>query len=227
MGQKVNPKSFRLGVTEDCDSIWYDFKSYSDKVYEDFVIRNFIKTELARAAVSNIQIKRKSDNIEVNVSSARAGVIFGKTGLDLDLIIDDLKKLINKQMLTINIIENKKPDSSAHLVASWICGQIEKRVPFRRAMKMAMQKSLKSGVNGVKVSCSGRLGGIEIARCEWYKEGKVPLHTLRAKIDYAFDEALTTYGKIGVKVWLYKGEKINHSPLINEGKNKNVKSKEN
>ena len=224
MGQKVNPKAFRLGVTEECDSVWYDIGNYSKKVYEDFLIRNFLKAELARAAVSNIQIKRKADTIEINVTSARTGVIFGKSGIDIELLTDDLKKLIKKTMVSINILENKKPDSSSHLLAAWICGQIEKRVPFRRAMKMAMQKSLKSGVNGVKVSCSGRLGGIEIARCEWYKEGKIPLHTLRAKVDYAFDEALTTYGKIGVKVWLYKGEKLTHSPKQMEGIKRNVKS---
>ena len=224
MGQKVNPKAFRLGVTEECDSVWYDLKNYSSKVHEDFIIRNFIKAELSRAAISNIQIKRKSDTIEINVTSARTGVIFGKSGIDIELVASALKKLIKQNMLSINILENKKPDSSAHLLASWICGQIEKRVPFRRAMKMAMQKSLKSGVNGVKVSCSGRLGGIEIARCEWYKEGKIPLHTLRAKVDYAFDEALTTYGKIGVKVWLYKGEKLVQTFTNMEGKKADVKS---
>ena len=224
MGQKVNPKGFRLGVTEESDSIWYDFDNYSEKVYEDFIIRNFIKKELSRAAISAIQIKRKSDNIEVVVHSARTGVIFGKSGIDIDLLSLDLKKLIKRDVVIITIKENKKPDSSANLLASWICGQIEKRVPFRRAMKMAMQKSLKSGVNGVKVSCSGRLGGIEIARCEWYKEGKIPLHTLRAKVDYAFDEALTTYGKIGVKVWLYKGEQLQTSSVNLEVEKNNVKS---
>ena len=224
MGQKVNPKGFRLGVTETSDSVWYDFENYSDKVYEDYIIRNFIKKELNRAAISSIQIKRKSDNIEVIVHSARTGVIFGKTGIDLDLLALDLKKLIKRDILVITVKENKKPDSSAKLLAAWICGQIEKRVPFRRAMKMAMQKSLKSGVNGVKVSCSGRLGGIEIARCEWYKEGKIPLHTLRAKVDYSFEEALTTYGKIGVKVWLYKGEQLNNTSFNLEGKENNVKS---
>jgi small subunit ribosomal protein S3 len=227
MGQKVNPKSFRLGITEECDSVWYDIKNYSSKVHEDYIVRNFLKTELSRAAISNIQIKRKSDNIEINVTSARTGVIFGKSGIDMELLTNDLKKLIKTNMVVINILENKKPDSSAHLLASWICGQIEKRVPFRRAMKMAMQKSLKSGINGVKVSCSGRLGGIEIARCEWYKEGKIPLHTLRAKVDYAFDEALTTYGKIGVKVWLYKGEQLKQSFSKIEGNKTNALSKKN
>lgn len=207
MGRKVNPKGFRLGFTEDWESIWYDFKNYDTKVFEDFKIRNFLKVELDRAGISEIKILRKADQLVVNVTVARPGLIFGKSSIDLNIITESLKKII-KRPLNISILENKKPDATAELIASWICGQIEKRVPFRRAMKMAIQKSLKSGVNGVKVSCSGRLGGIEIARCEWYKEGKVPLHTLRAKIKYAFDEALTTYGKIGVKVWLYKGEKI-------------------
>ncbi len=208
MGQKAKPKSLRLGITDDWDSIWYDTYNYNKKVLEDFKIRNYLKAEFSRAGVSSITVKRKSDQIEVNVHVARSGMIFGKAGLDIEFITADLKKKIKQTNLVINIIELKNPDTNAALIAAWICGQIEKRIPFRRAMKMAMQKSLKSGVNGVKVSCAGRLGGIEIARCEWYKEGKIPLHTLRAKIDYAFDEALTTYGKIGVKVWLYKGEKI-------------------
>tara|TARA_B100000427_G_scaffold101850_1_gene84046 strand:+ start:3558 stop:4220 length:663 start_codon:yes stop_codon:yes gene_type:complete len=208
MGQKTNPKALRLGITDDWDSVWYDFYNYSDKVIEDLTIRTFLKQELSRAGVSLINIKRKSDQLEVNVVCARPGVIFGKSGIDLDIVNEQLRKKIKQKNLILNIIENKAPDATAALISSWICGQIEKRIPFRRAMKSAMQKCLKSGVNGVKVSCSGRLAGIEIARCEWYKEGKIPLHTLRAKIDYSFNEALTTYGKIGVKVWLYKGEVI-------------------
>tara|TARA_B100000427_G_scaffold329816_1_gene348088 strand:+ start:3445 stop:4116 length:672 start_codon:yes stop_codon:yes gene_type:complete len=208
MGQKTNPKALRLGITQGWDSTWYDFYNYSDKVLEDFKIRNFLKTELSRAGVSLIDIKRKSDQLEINVVCARPGIIFGKTGLDLEVINEQLRKKIKQNNMVINIVENKSPDATAALISAWICGQIEKRIPFRRAMKSAMQKCLKSGVNGVKVSCSGRLAGIEIARCEWYKEGKIPLHTLRAKIDYSFNEALTTYGKIGVKVWLYKGDVI-------------------
>ena len=222
MGQKVNPKAFRLGITEEWDSTWYDSRNYSDKVMEDFKIRSYLKVELARAGVSRIQVLRKSDQLEINVSVARPGLIFGKTSLDLDLIKKELEKTLGKKF-GLNIIENNNPDATSALIAAWITGQIEKRIPFRRAMKMAMQKCLKSGVNGAKVSCSGRLGGIEIARCEWYKEGKIPLHTLRADIDYAFDEALTTYGKIGVKVWLYKGEKITKKGNVET----NVKPKEN
>ncbi|RAP26445.1 30S ribosomal protein S3 [Candidatus Marinamargulisbacteria bacterium SCGC AG-333-B06] len=208
MGQKTNPKALRLGITQDWDSTWYDFYNYSDKVLEDFNIRNFLKTELSRAGVSLIKIRRKSDQLEINIVCARPGIIFGKTGINLDIVNEELRKKIKKNNVVINIIENKSPDATAALIATWICGQIEKRIPFRRAMKSAIQKCLKSGVNGVKISCSGRLAGIEIARCEWYKEGKIPLHTLRAKIDYSFNEALTTYGKIGVKVWLYKGDII-------------------
>ena len=221
MGQKANPKALRLGITDNWDSTWYDFYNYYDKLLEDFKIRNFLKLELTRAGISSINILRKSDQLEVNVVCARPGIIFGKTGIDLEIVNEQLSKLINHKNLVINIVENKSPDASAPLIAAWICGQIEKRIPFRRAMKSAMQKCLKSGVNGVKVSCSGRLAGIEIARCEWYKEGKVPLHTLRANIDYSFNEALTTYGKIGVKVWLYKGDVIkkNKGKLV-----ENVKS---
>tara|TARA_B100000427_G_scaffold138364_1_gene115102 strand:+ start:3454 stop:4119 length:666 start_codon:yes stop_codon:yes gene_type:complete len=220
MGQKANPKALRLGITDDWDSTWYDFYNYSDKLLEDFKIRNFLKSELSRAGISSINILRKSDQLEVNVICARPGIIFGKTGIDLEIVNEQLSKLINQKNLVINIVENKSPDATASLIAAWICGQIEKRIPFRRAMKSAMQKCLKSGVNGVKVSCSGRLAGIEIARCEWYKEGKVPLHTLRANIDYSFNEALTTYGKIGVKVWLYKGDVIkkNKGKLVEDVK---------
>jgi small subunit ribosomal protein S3 len=208
MGQKANPKSLRLGISDDWESTWYDFYNYSDKVMQDYVIRNYLNNEFSRCGVSSIRINRKSDQIDVIVTVSRPGVIFGKNSMDLDLIRLDLSKKINVKNLVINILENKSPDATASLVASWICSQIERRIPFRRAMKSAIQKCLKSGVNGVKVSCSGRLAGIEIARCEWYKEGKIPLHTLRANIDYSLKKADTLYGTIGVKVWLYKGDVI-------------------
>ena len=213
MGQKVNPKAFRLGVTEDWDSVWFEEANYKNNILEDFKIRNFVKKELARSGVSKVKILRKADQLDVLVTVARPGVIFGKSNIDLELIIEELSHLINRK-LSIKIIENDNPDCTADLIAAWICGQIEKRVPFRRAMKMGMQKCLKSGANGVKILSSGRLGGVEIARSEGYKEGKVPLHTIRAIVDYSFKEALTTYGKIGVKVWIYKGEKLKNKETV-------------
>ena len=205
MGQKVNPKSFRLGISDEYDSVWFDLDNYSNKIYEDFQIRLYIKRELQRAGVIKIQILRKTEQIEVKVTVSRSGVVFGKKGLDLSVIKEDLKRKINSKII-LTVLQLENPDCSSKHISAWVCSQIEKRVPFRRAMKMAIQKSLKAGANGVKISCSGRLGGVEIARTEWYKEGKIPLHTLRAIIDYSFNEALTTYGKTGVKVWIYKGE---------------------
>ena len=215
MGQKTNPKVLRLGITEEWDSIWFDTYGYQKKILEDFKIRSFIKSELARAGVSKVQIFRKTANLEINVTVGRPGIIYGKSGIDLDYISEQLNKLIDKRAM-INIIENSNPDCTASLIAAWACNQLEKRVPFRRVMKMAIQKCLKSGANGVKICTAGRLGGVEIARTEWYKEGKIPLHTFRAIIDYSFDEAITTYGKIGVKVWIYKGEKLKNKEIIED-----------
>ena len=222
MGQKTNPRALRIGISDDSDSVWFDDREYGAKILEDFSIRNFLQKEFKVAAVSKICIFRKADQIEVNVHSARAGVIFAKNSIDIDVITEQLNHRI-KNKVVINIIENKKPDLTATLLAEWISAQIVKRVPFRRAMKMAMQKALKAGAKGIKVSCSGRLGGIEIARTEWYKEGKVPLHTLRAIVDYSFCEADTTYGKIGVKVWVYKGQDVQQSMHLNpRDKNENL-----
>ncbi len=208
MGQKVNPKALRLGFlgVDDWDSVWFDDKSYAHKVIEDSKIRKFLNTELVKAGVAKIQIKRKADHLDVYVSVARPGMIFGAGSIDLEVINKQLKKHIKIQNLVIHIVELKQPDTDATLLCAWICSQIEKRVPFRRVLKMAIQKSLKSGSKGVKVSASGRLAGIEIARTEWYKEGKIPLHTLRANISYSAQDSYTTYGIIGIKVWIYKGE---------------------
>ena len=173
---------------------------------EDLYIRDMIKSNFSRAAVSDIKIKRMSDYIEVIVKVARPGVIFGKSGIDLNFYKEHIVKKTGRRV-NIRIVEEKTPDKSSRLLSLWIAGQIEKRVPFRRAMKMAIQRAMKSGAEGVKVYCSGRLGGVEIARSEWYREGRVPLHTLRADIDYSFTEAITTYGKIGVRVWIYNGDK--------------------
>ncbi len=208
MGQKVNPKALRLGFigADDWDSVWFDDKLYSEKILQDAKIRKFLNSELNKAGVASIKIKRKADHLDIYVSVARPGIIFGAGSIDLEIISKEVKSLLNIQNLVIHIIELKQPDSDANLLCAWICSQIEKRVPFRRVLKMAIQKSLKSGAKGVKVSASGRLAGIEIARTEWYKEGKIPLHTLRANISYSAQNAFTTYGIIGIKVWIYKGE---------------------
>ncbi len=205
MAQKTNPKLLRLGIIKDWENTWFAEKEYPDNVLEDYYIRNILKKELSRAGISHLKIKRMSDYIEIIVKVARPGIIFGKSGIDLNVYKELFVKKTNKRV-NIKIVEEKAPDKSARLLSLWIAGQIEKRVPFRRAMKMAIQRSLKAGVEGVKVHCSGRLGGVEIARSEWYREGRVPLHTLRADIDYYFTEALTTYGKIGVRVWVYNGD---------------------
>ena len=221
MGQKVNPKALRLGIVDNWDSVWYDNYNYKNKILEDYQIRNFLTKELSRAGVSTIKIFRKAENLQIKADVARPGVVFGKSNIDVEFLLVDLKKLINQKNITLDIIETKNPDSNAHLLSAWISGQIEKRIPFRRAMKMAIQKCLKSGAKGVKVSCSGRLGGIEIARCEWYKEGKIPLHTIRSNVQYSLNEAHTTYGKIGVKVWIYHGDKHRSKGI------KNAQPKEN
>ncbi|MSR88418.1 MAG: 30S ribosomal protein S3 [Candidatus Margulisbacteria bacterium] len=205
MGQKANPKSLRVGIINDWDSTWFGLKNYGTLLFEDYQIRDLLKDAFNRAGVSHIQIDRKANLTEVKVYVARSGVVVGKKGLDVPVMKEEIKKRIGKDV-NIIIIDEKTPDINAKLLGEWIAIQLEKRTPFRRAMKMAVQKALKSGAKGIKVNCSGRLGGAEIARSEWSREGKVPLHTFRADIDYAFSEALTTYGKIGVKVWVYKGE---------------------
>lgn len=205
MGQKCNPNIIRIGVNKKWSSIWFELKNYKNYLYEDFKIRNKIKGDLKKAGISNVEILRRHGELELNITVARPGLVIGKGGSDITYLKEDLASLTGKRVL-INIIEEKNIDKSAKLLAEGVVQQLEKRVPFRRAMKMAMQKALKAGAEGIKISCSGRLGGVEIARNEVYKEGKVPLQTFRADIDYAFTEALTTYGKIGVKVWVYKGE---------------------
>jgi len=205
MGQKANPIALRLGIIRDCESVWYEHGKYGDNLYEDLIIRNKVKTDLKRAGISKVHISRRLGEVEIVVNAARPGMIIGKGGTDIAYIKEELTNLTGKKV-SLSIVEEKEIDRNAKLLAEGITFQLEKRVPFRRAMKMAVQKALKAGAYGIKVLCSGRLGGVEIARSEWYREGKVPLHTLRANIDYAFTEALTTYGKIGVKVWVYNGE---------------------
>jgi len=206
MGQKVHPLGIRLGYTKDWKSNWYSDKhTYADKLIADLNVRSYLSKELKEASLSDIRIDRSADDIKVTLFSARPGVIIGKKGEYADRIKKHIAKIVGAPV-QMTIEEVRKPELDAQLVAQSICQQLEKRVMFRRAMKRAVQTSMKNGAKGVKVTISGRLGGAEIARSEWYREGRVPLHTLRADIDYAAYEALTTYGIIGVKVWIFKGE---------------------
>ncbi len=217
MGQKVHPYGFRLGIVKGWKSQWFaDKKTYADLLHEDFKIRKYIKKTLAQAAVANITIERAANRLRIKIHSARPGVIIGRRGAEIDKLKEELQGITQKEIF-IDIAEVKNPNISSQLVAENIAFQIEKRIPFRRAMKKAVQTAMQSGAGGIKIACSGRLGGAEIARREGYKEGKVPLHTLRADIDYGFAEALTTYGLIGVKVWIYKGEII-HKKTVNPEK---------
>ncbi|MFA6144498.1 MAG: 30S ribosomal protein S3 [Sulfuricurvum sp.] len=206
MGHKVNPIGLRLGINRNWESRWFpNFKTAAVSLGEDHKIRTFLKKELYYAGVSNIVIERTAKRLRVTIIAARPGIIIGKKGSDIEKIKESLNKLIGKPV-ALNIKEEKKAQASAQLVAENVATQLEKRVAFRRAMKKVMQNAQRAGAKGIKVSVAGRLGGAEIARTEWYLEGRVPLHTLRAKIDYGFAEAHTTYGVIGIKVWIFKGE---------------------
>ncbi len=206
MGQKVHPNGIRVGVIRDWSSKWYaDDKNFSDYLVEDHKIREYVKKKLFISGISKIVIERTTKIIKVNVYTAKPGLVIGKGGTLVETLKTDLQKMIGKD-IKIDIIEVKDADINAQLVAENICAQLEKRISFRRAMKQAMSKAMKSGALGIKTAVSGRLGGADIARTEFYKEGTIPLQTLRADIDYGFYEADTTYGKIGVKVWIYKGE---------------------
>ncbi|WP_373036491.1 30S ribosomal protein S3 [Sulfurimonas sp.] len=206
MGQKVNPIGLRLGINRNWESRWFpNFKTAPAALGEDHKIRTFLKKELYYAGVANIIIERTIKRLRVTIVAARPGIIIGKKGADIEKLKNSLQKLIGKTV-SVNIKEEKKAQTSAQLVAENVATQLERRVAFRRAMKKVMQGAQRSGAKGIKVSVSGRLGGAEMARTEWYLEGRVPLHTLRAKIDYGFAEAHTTYGIIGVKVWIFKGE---------------------
>lgn len=205
MGQKVNPHGLRVGVIKDWDSRWYAEKDFADFLVEDHEIREFLKKKLYNAGISKIEIERASDRVKVIIFTAKPGVIIGKGGQDIEKLKGELSKLTDKK-LVVDIKEVKRPDREAQLVAENIAQQLENRVSFRRAMKSTMSRSLKVGALGIKTAVSGRLGGADIARTEFYSEGTIPLQTLRADIDYGFAEADTTYGKLGVKVWIYKGE---------------------
>ena len=206
MGQKVHPTGARLGIIKDWNSKWYaDSKNFADYLVEDQKIRKFLKKKVYEAGISNIEIERTAKMIKINIYTAKPGILIGKGGAGVEALKNDVKKLINKDV-NLNIIEVKNTDLNAQLVAENIAGQLERRISFRRAMKQCMQKTMKAGAMGIKTAVSGRLGGADMARTEFYKEGNIPLQTLRADIDYGFAEATTTYGKIGVKVWIYKGE---------------------
>lgn len=206
MGQKMHPHGLRVGVIKDWNSKWYaDSKNFSDYLVEDHKIREYVKKKLFVSGISKIEIERTAKFVKVNVYAAKPGLVIGKGGAIAETLKTELQKMINKEV-NLNIIEVKNIDTDAQLVAENICAQLERRISFRRAMKQAMQKAMKAGALGIKTSVSGRLGGADMARTEFYKEGTIPLQTLRADIDYGFYEANTTYGKIGVKVWIYKGE---------------------
>ena len=205
MGQKVNPHGIRVGVIKDWDSKWYADAEFADYLVEDYDIRKYLKKKLYSAGVSKIEIERQSDRIKVILYTAKPGVVIGKGGAEIEVTKQELAKMTGKKV-SVDIKEIKKPDRDAQLVAENIAQQLENRITFRRAMKSCMSRTMKSGALGIKASCSGRLGGADMARTEFYTEGKIPLQTLRANIDYGFAEANTTYGKVGVKVWVYHGE---------------------
>jgi small subunit ribosomal protein S3 len=208
VGQKVNPHGFRLGITTDWTSRWYADKSYADYVKEDVAIRKLMSKGMERAGISKVEIERTRDRVRVDIHTARPGIVIGRRGAEADRIRGDLEKLTGKQV-QLNILEVKQPESDAQLVAQGVAEQLSSRVSFRRAMRKSMQSAMKSpGVKGIRVQCAGRLGGAEMSRSEFYREGRVPLHTLRADIDYGVYEARTTFGRIGVKVWIYKGDKV-------------------
>jgi small subunit ribosomal protein S3 len=207
MGQKVNPYGFRLGITTDWKSRWFATRGeYADAVIEDWKIRNYLMTQLPHAAISRVEVERTRDRLRIDVHTARPGIVIGRRGSEADRLRGGLAKLTGNNRVQLNIQEIKQPELDAALIAQGVADQLAGRVAFRRAMKRAVQNAQKAGALGIRVQCSGRLGGAEMSRTEWYREGRVPLHTLRADIDYGFREAHTTYGRIGVKVWIYKGD---------------------
>jgi len=208
LGQKVNPIGLRLGIIKTWDSRWYADKEYADFVYEDYKIRKFLKKKLYHAGISKIEIERFSKRIRLRVFAARPGIIIGKKGSEIALLKKELEKMLVPEVL-IDIKEVRRPEVDAQLVAENISSQLERRIAFRRAMKRSVSSAMRFGAQGIKIICAGRLGGAEMARTEWYKEGRIPLHTLRADVDYGFIEAQTTYGTIGIKVFIFKGEVLN------------------
>lgn len=212
MGQKVNPISLRLGINKTWDSRWFAGKDYADKLHEDLRIRKFLKEKMGAAGISKIIIERPAKKAHISIHTARPGIVIGKKGADIEKIKKDLEA-ITKDEVQLNIVEVRKPELDSTLIAESVAQQLERRVTFRRAMKRAVQSALRMGAEGIRINVSGRLGGAEISRMEWYREGRVPLHTLRADVDYGIATALTTYGIIGVKVWVFKGEILKDQEL--------------
>ncbi|MCI8335622.1 MAG: 30S ribosomal protein S3 [Peptococcaceae bacterium] len=219
MGQKVHPKGFRIGVIKDWDAKWYAEKDFQAYLHEDLKIRKYVKEKLFAAGIARVEIERAANRVKVNISTAKPGIVIGRGGAEVENLRKALEKMTGKKV-NINIVEIKKPELEAQLVAESVAAALEKRIAFRRAMKQTVSRTMRMGAEGIKIMCSGRLGGAEIARTEWYVEGKVPLHTLRADIDYAFAEANTTYGKIGIKVWIYKGEVLPTKAAVANGQEK-------
>ncbi|MBV7274641.1 30S ribosomal protein S3 [Clostridium thailandense] len=223
MGQKVHPHGLRVGVIKDWDAKWYaDNKNFADNLVEDNKIREFVKAKTAAAGVSRIQIERAAKRVKLNISTAKPGMIIGKGGQGIDALKAEILKMVGDKNVLINIVEIKSAEADAQLMAENVAQQLEKRISFRRAMKQTIQRAMKNGVKGVKTACAGRLGGAEIARTESYHEGTIPLQTLRADIDYGFAEADTTYGKIGVKVWVYKGEVLPTKKVVEKKEEANA-----
>ena len=215
MGQKVNPIGLRVGINRTWDSRWFADKDYGSLLHEDLRLRKYLHDRLQQAGVSKIVIERPAKKARVTIHSARPGVVIGKKGADIEKLRSELSKMTGGEVL-LNILEIRKPEIDARLVAENIAQQLERRVSFRRAMKRAVQSAMRLGAQGIRINCSGRLGGAEIARVEWYREGRVPLHTLRADIDYGEATAMTTYGTCGVKVWVFKGEILAHDPMAQD-----------
>ena len=215
MGQKVNPIGLRLGVNRTWDSRWFARKDYSTLLHEDLKLRKFLAERLSQAGVSRIVIERAAKKARVTIHSARPGVVIGKKGADIEKLRGDIAKMTSSEV-SLNIVEIRKPEIDAKLIADGIAQQLERRVAFRRAMKRAVQSAMRLGALGIRINCSGRLGGAEIARMEWYREGRVPLHTLRGEVDYGTSTAFTTYGTCGVKVWVFKGEVMTHDPMAQD-----------
>mgnify|MGYP001334205709 CR=1 FL=1 len=216
MGQKVNPIGFRLGINRTWDSRWFaDKKNYADRLHEDLELREFLHKRLRQAGISKVVIERPAKQARVTIHTARPGVVIGKKGADIEVLRKELAKKTGGDV-NLNIVEIRKPEIDAQLIAENIAQQLERRIAFRRAMKRAVQSAIRLGARGIRINCGGRLGGAEIARTEWYREGQVPLHTLRADIDYGTARAKTTYGICGVKVWVYRGEILAHDPMAVE-----------
>ncbi len=215
MGQKVNPIGLRVGINRTWDSRWYADANYANMLHEDLKLRKYLQKRLAQAGVSRVVIERPAKKARVTIHTARPGVVIGRKGADIEVLRKELSKMTGAEV-NLNIVEIRKPELEAQLVAESIAQQLERRVSFRRAMKRAVQSAMRLGALGIRINCSGRLGGAEIARMEWYREGRVPLHTLRADIDYGVGTAQTTYGACGIKVWVFKGEILAHDPMAQD-----------